>query len=700
MQSNFCPKLCRSTLWIAISAALLVAPLAAQPVSTEADKPAAASDVQRVDTITVTGTKRAEAKQDAAQSIEVFREADVRSAFDAFDVLSKAANVSTSTRSALPTVRGLDGNGVAFAGGGAVSGGRPRFTTYVDGVPRAYSFSVDGSASLWDMQQIEVYRGSQSTTLGRNAIAGAMVITTRDPIMKNEFAVEAGLRTARTTWSTAAMANLALGEQCAVRLTGEGIHGENSRTTSGPELVGISSSQLERMDFERFRIKALCTPTALPDLTLRLSHEREKTAAPSPVDIVTLRNFSRRESDPLYYAFFIKHNETTSLQAAYVINNVWTADAILSEQHSQNRSPSPVPGSPSFLNVFANSRERTFEPKVSYRATSGRTSAVVGAFFFSRNRIEGGTPGSGFAYDAVDTATTQSVYGDVRWQLSEKWDLLGGARWERENQKRKFDAALGIGLNFDETAKVFLPKAGAEYHLSRDVSMGGLLYKGYNAGGGGVSFYSFTPYLFRKEFADTAELFYRSQWFNKTLTVNANLFYSRLKDVQLSGAGPEGLDDAIYINAKKAHTSGVELEAAWNPKSALSMNVGVGLLHTRIDNFGDAVNNANNGREFATSPKLTLRLGARWKAPLGTLFGIDVQHTAKAFSDYTNLAEGRVGAYTLVGLTASQNIGQVQLSAFVNNLFDRTSLTSVDPSYGYANIVSPRTVGLRAKLSF
>jgi iron complex outermembrane recepter protein len=463
---------------MAISSALFVTPLVAQPLDTDANKPFENNDAQRVETVTVTGTKRIETKQDAAQSIEAFREADVRNVFDAFDVLSKAANVTTSSRSALPTVRGLDGNGVAYGGGGAVSGGRPRFTTYVDGVPRAYSFTVDGSASLWDVQQIEVYRGSQSTTLGRNSIAGAMVVTTRDPMMKNEFAVEAGLRSARATWSAAAMANIALGERSALRLTAEGIHGENPRTTAGPGLAGISSSQLERQDFERFRAKWLITPSALPDLTLRLTHDREKTAAPFPVDSVTLQNASLRESDPTYYAFFIKNNETTSLQASYVINTQWTADAVLSEQRSQNLGPSPVPGSPAFLNVFANSRERTFEPKLSYRAASGRTSAVIGAFFFDRNRIEGGSPGSGFEYDAVDTAKTQSVYGDVRWQLSEKWDLLGGARWERENQKRKFDAALGLGLQLDETANVFLPKTGVEYHLSRDVSVGGLLYKG------------------------------------------------------------------------------------------------------------------------------------------------------------------------------------------------------------------------------
>jgi iron complex outermembrane recepter protein len=215
-----------------------------------------------------------------------------------------------------------------------------------------------------------------------------------------------------------------------------------------------------------------------------------------------------------------------------------------------------------------------------------------------------------------------------------------------------------------------------------------------------VSFTTFTPYLFRKEFADTAELYYRSQWLNKSLTVNANIFYSRLKDVQLSGAGPGGINDGIYINAKKAHTRGAEFEASWNPNSTWSLNAGVGLLRTQIVDFGDAVNNVNNGLEFASSPKLTLRLGVRWQAPFGTLFGLDTQHTAKAFSEYTNLAEGRVSAYTLVNLTVNHTIGRVQLSAFVNNLLNSANLTSRDPSIGVANIVSPRTVGIRAKVSF
>lgn len=36
-------------------------------------------------------------------------------------------------------------------------------------------------ASPWDVEQIEVLRGPQSTTQGRNTMAGAIVVNTKDP---------------------------------------------------------------------------------------------------------------------------------------------------------------------------------------------------------------------------------------------------------------------------------------------------------------------------------------------------------------------------------------------------------------------------------------------------------------------------------------------------------------------------------------
>lgn len=44
-----------------------------------------------------------------------------------------------------------------------------------------------GPFSSWDPEQIEVLRGPQSTQQGRNALAGAVVVNTRDPEFYDEY---------------------------------------------------------------------------------------------------------------------------------------------------------------------------------------------------------------------------------------------------------------------------------------------------------------------------------------------------------------------------------------------------------------------------------------------------------------------------------------------------------------------------------
>jgi outer membrane receptor protein involved in Fe transport len=336
--------------------------------------------------ITITGTKRKQSEQEATQSLTVLTQEELANERDAYDALLRLPNITGGARSALPTIRGVDGNGVAYGGGGAVSGGRPRFTTYVDGVARAYSFSAEGNASLWDVKQIEVYRGAQSTTLGRNSGAGAMVITTNDPVFENQAAALIGVRTARKSWDAAAMINHPLGDELALRFTAEGSHGSNWRTPIGAELSGKRTEDLEAQNFERYRLKALWAPSALRGLTLRFTHDDQRDASPNGVDSITGPDFSRREVDASYYAFFVRRNAGTSLQADYEIGGGWTAQAVLARQKSGIDAPAPVAGSATFLDVFANSTERsptapaaTRAPALSSAPLSSRATASKAA---------------------------------------------------------------------------------------------------------------------------------------------------------------------------------------------------------------------------------------------------------------------------------------------------------------------------------
>lgn len=650
----------------------------------------------------ITGAKRRQAEQDATQSLVVLTPDELLNERDAFDALTRVPNLSFSSKSGLPTVRGVDGNGVAFGGGGAVSGGRPRFATYVDGVARSYSYASDGNVTLWDVRQLEVFRGAQTTTLGRNSGAGALVLTTNDPVQENQAALLAGFRTARGTWNAAAMVNSALTGDLALRVTAEGTHGETWRSPVGDDFGGKHRSELERQDFERYRFKALWSPATMPGLTLRLTHDRQHDAQPNAVDTVVGQDLTRREIDAVNYSFFARSNETTSLQAQWDISDRWAVEAVLARQRAETLGIPPVPGSPTFLDIFARTTESSVEPKLVYTAGSAsRTSAVIGAFWLNRDRKEGGAPGSAFPYSATDTGKARALFADARVQLAPAWDLLAGLRVERESQNRDLISAIGLALKIDPSVHKVLPKIGVDYRLSADAALGLVAYRGYQAGGGGVSFQSFTPYLFQPETSSTTEITWRSQWFDRALTVNANIFATQFKGYQLDGIGPGGVNDVIYLNAQRVASRGAELELNWRVNDAWTVFGQLGLLRARIEKFDDAANSEFNGNRLQRAPSVTGRMGARWHAGQGLTLGGDIYGTAGYFSTYKNTEQERTRGYGLIDLNVTWRTGLATFTAFINNAANRFyTFDRQDTFGGFGQAGTPRTVGGSARWDF
>ncbi|MGJ8685740.1 MAG: TonB-dependent receptor [Nonlabens sp.] len=656
--------------------------------------------------VSVVGTKRAQKYQEVVQSVVVLEEKDFIGLERVSDALKFIPNITYETGSFLPTIRGLNGNGIATGGGGAVSGARPRMSFYVDGVARSYSAIPDGDSSFWDVEQVEVYRGSQSTQLGRNALAGAIVQTTKDPKFKDEYAAQVGIRDQETTYNTAFMANKKISDQVAIRLTGEAIRGNGFMDFSGFQGTGISSSNegdLDDISFTRFRFKALVAPTEVPDLKVKLTLDRERSGRTFTENQVNFQR-DRRVVSPGNYSYVRNFNSVASLSANYFLTDEWELDGILSYQSVNSNFGPPIVGSPDpsqYLDFNFKIYETTFETKINYFSEDTRTSAVAGLFYLTRSRTDLGAPGSAFVLEAEDKSKTRSLFADAAFQISPKWDLLLGGRLERDQQKRSFSGFGGfLTLDVDEENNVFLPKIGATYHVTPEANISLLAYKGYTASGGGVSFTTFTPYLFDKESAITTELSTRTQWLNKKLTANANIFYTSLKDTQVSGIGPGGPADLIFLNVDEAKTYGAELELSYQPNKASRAFFSLGLLKTEIENFGTAVNDVNNGNEFELSPDVTARVGGYTEVYPNLTIGGDVAFTAERFSDYQNVDQNKVDNYMVTNINTRYVFENLTFTAFANNLFNKNAILSDSRGTGgvILNVNAPRTVGVNVRI--
>jgi iron complex outermembrane receptor protein len=653
--------------------------------------------------VVVVGTKRSQGRQQATQSVTVLTAQETIGLQSALELASRLPNLSQQSDGFLPTVRGLDGNGVATGGGGAVTGANPRMSNYVDGVARTYGATPDGAGSFWDMAQVEVYRGAQSTLLGQNALAGAIVQTTKDPVFRDEFAAQVGARTDRSTLNGAFMVNKVISDSLALRVTGEGIDGKTAIDYSGFQGTGLTADDrddLGRQRYGRYRLKAMLAPSDALTLKLTLEQERRKNAYTS--DLAS--NSSRRELVGNSYGWFDSDNRVAALNANYEINTSWTFDAVLSQQRAKTSFGPPVVGNPdpaAYLAFTFESTETALEPKLVYNAQQGRTSAVVGAFVKQRDRDDVGKPGSLFALTGEDEASSKAVFADATLQIAEHWDLLAAGRFVDDRQRRDFSAFGGLlAYSFDEHNRVFLPKLGATYHASADAAFSVLAYKGYNPSGGGVSFVTFTPYQYRKESAQTVELVARTQWLNRRLTANANLFFTRLTDLQIGGTGPAGPNDGIYLNIAKAKTRGLEMELAYQPDAKGRLGFSLGLLDTQVVDFGTAANNAKNGNQLGLSPRATANLSGSYEVLPRLTLGGDVSLSTKRYTDVDNLPEDRVPGYGLINVNLAYRMGKVTLTGYINNVADKLVQYSRFSSSNQAYVNKPRTLGVNLRADF
>jgi iron complex outermembrane receptor protein len=173
------PLLTRQTtvLGLAVTAALAAAEAPAQQTAAPGELPE----------VVVTARQRAERIEDVPATVRAFTDADIQSAgierpTDFIELTPNVSQVQTAEAGDMQVViRGINTGRDA----------ETNFALVVDGVlqtnPNALNQELSG------ITQIEVLKGPQGAIYGRNALAGAIIMTTRKPSDEAEFEIGAGI---------------------------------------------------------------------------------------------------------------------------------------------------------------------------------------------------------------------------------------------------------------------------------------------------------------------------------------------------------------------------------------------------------------------------------------------------------------------------------------------------------------------------
>jgi iron complex outermembrane receptor protein len=379
--------------------------------------------------------------------------------------------------------------------------------------------------------------------------------------------------------------------------------------------------------------------------------------------------------------------------------------------------------------------------------TSAGTSAAV---------ANGFGPDSPYNADLPYDIKQKAVFGEASYDFGQ-FKLTGGARYYDFEEVRDFvsgglfsggDTRLG-----DKTSSNGIsPRLIATWEPNRNLSVNVQAAKGFRLGGVNdplnIPLCSdedealFGPFAGGYEDETLWNYELGAKYSKGPITLNGAVFHTKIKDLQVTlDAG--SCSSRIVFNVPKAHTTGVELEAAISPLEGLDLSVAGSYVSaefdstlSRVEGVPDVLTESTGIREgnrLPTVPKFQIAATAAYTARFGDsgdwYVNASVQHVGSRYTqpaDQENnprsFAHGlpfngmdgtevtvldlKLPSYQLVNLSAGLEFDNgLEVVAYVNNLFDENAKLSFDRERGGRarlgfNIGTPRTIGITTRIKF
>lgn len=686
------------------------------------DTGAAPAGAIELDAITVSGEKLTRDLANVYSSVGVVTgEQFFDYAIEDLDsALNKLANtrVSSANRgNSGIVIRGLSSDGLTQP-----TNSSPTIAMIVDGASQNGEGIRRGNRGTWDIANVEVFRGPQSTLQGRNAMGGAVVVNSNDPTWHWEGAVEGDYLGSSDSGYTGMGAFMLSGpiidNQLAFRVAGQYQEGERGISFADP-----LNDDLDNDEFAQIRAKVLITPEKLDGfealITVSRTHDKPGVAVASGPDYLA-RRFNSDVS-----SVEIRQTDVTNVVAnlSQEIGDGITLRSVSAYIGTDAKIDSPA-GSTAFIrDEVREGQDFTEDLRIELEEGVRPLSGVIGLNYgrFSNkpdSQITLNMPDFGLFdmlyqdLEGQNLLTSAAIYADMRYALTERWSVLFGGRLGYE---RVENVLKGEVLNLDTFAYdpvdvdaatdyvVALPKLGIAYAIDPRQTVAFTVSEGFRAGFATVDFDG-QPYDVAPEKLWAYEIAYRSKWFDDRLEINVNAFYYDYEDLQIDIDDPNPLSpQTITANIGQAHAYGGEVELRARITQEFTAFASLGLLKTKFDSAVTATGDYT-GNEFPEAPAVTFNMGGIYRHASGFFASADLAYTDSYYSvgDIANTAAERVSAFTIVNAALGYEAQKWSLTLYAKNIFDEQYLTGISVSDfdSEATIGDGRMIGVRARATF
>jgi len=360
------------------------------------------------------------------------------------------------------------------------------------------------------------------------------------------------------------------------------------------------------------------------------------------------------------------------------------------------------------------------------RAESNTISVIFGP-------VAENNPGNSPAItDSINETTSYAAFGQLEYDLTDAFSVIVGGRYTKDEKRNFHDFTSNVttGPDFTSVAKAdwgeFTGKVGLNFQINDDAFLYGTIAEGYKAGGwgpGAAETIEQATIPFRPESATMYEIGAKTEWIDKRLRLNLAVFRTDYEDIQIlqllvpESDPPDSLGIIITQNAGAAEIEGAELEFT----AMLLDNFLVQGSYTYLDAvFTDffsppgfrpplgADSSSRIGNYLRNAPVNSYNIMARYSLPLdnGSEWRLQAsyRHKDKAAQDPDNVPYAFVPAYDMTDLRATWvgADGNLELSAWVNNVFDEDYFLHAFPAVGDGIAVAgpPRMYGATVTLRY